>query len=170
MDEWLRSKGFARTLRPPADAQRLDSLSVETLLKLIHEIKAAWNLPLETVRDLRFFVPQGCRLFDTNFTQYLDRDRNRASLHHLTEEDRAETVGRLTRDAIKALNNIIQGEELPLSSLAQGDIRGMMRALRSGGGKNDSILKVSTHSPVDCSTATNCIQQRVQQTTSPPSL
>ena len=141
IDKWLHLKGF--TCRLATDCILSDSLSLDTLLRWIQEIKDAWKLPPETVRDLRFFVPQACRLFDTNFSGHLERDRNRASLHHLADDERAETVSRLTRDAIQGLHNIIRDEDLPLSSLAEGDnIKGMMRVLRSGGGTHDTILRV----------------------------
>ena len=141
VDSWLRAKGFVPSTQVGgvSDAGQEADLSINEILSKTDVIAARWELSPESARTLKFFVGQRCNLFDTNFSKYFDSHDERVHVQYLEKAQRNEIISNLTNKAIKALENIIRDEELPLSSLAQGDIRGMMRALK--GGRNDSILK-----------------------------
>ena len=141
VDSWLRVKGFVPSahLENALDHGQEADLSIQQILSKTDTIANRWDLSFESARILKFFVGHRCNLFDTNFTKYFDSHDARVHVQYLEAAQRNEIISSLTNKAIKALENIIRDEELPLSSLAQGDIRGMMRALK--GGRNDSILK-----------------------------
>ena len=133
VDLWLRSKGF----RADAVAEResSDHTPVGDILQGIETLQNVWGLPAATSRDLRFFVPQDCRLFEDSFEQQLRTDATLkpVRLQDLSGQLRADTIERLTKAAVESLNNIIQGEDLPLSSLTQGGIggiKGMQRLVK----------------------------------------
>eukprot|EP01036_Dinobryon_divergens_P029039 gene29039-38086_t len=138
VDSWLRAKGFVQSGEAADHGQEAD-LSIQQIFSKTDSIANRWHLSFDIARILKFFVGQRCNLFDTNFTKYFDLHEARVQVQYLEGAQRNEVISSLTNKAVKALENIIRDEELPLSSLAQGDIRGMMRALK--GGRNDSILK-----------------------------
>eukprot|EP01036_Dinobryon_divergens_P032507 gene32507-42113_t len=141
VDSWLRAKGFVPSAHSgeAADHGQEADLSIQQIFFKTDSIANRWHLSFDIARILKFFVGQRCNLFNTNFTKYFDLHETRVQVQYLEGAQRNEVISGLTNKAVKALENIIRDEELPLSSLAQGDIRGMMRTLK--GGRNDSILK-----------------------------